>query len=147
MRRPKSMLKTKGKEAFKYCILVTILFFLWGFSYGLLNTLNNEISQIANQTVGQTLGLTSAYFGAYFFGALTVGQWTLRVGGFKATFITGLCIYGTGTLMFWPSAVLTSYFLLPLIKCVFQEAPPPCTAAELEAQYRLVSEASAPTFM
>jgi len=109
MRRPKSMLKTKGKEAFKYCILVTILFFLWGFSYGLLNTLNNEISQIANQTVGQTLGLTSAYFGAYFFGALTVGQWTLRVGGFKATFITGLCIYGTGTLMFWPSAVLTSF--------------------------------------
>ncbi|PVH80503.1 MFS general substrate transporter [Cadophora sp. DSE1049] len=109
MRRPKSMLKTKGKEAFKYCILVTILFFLWGFSYGLLNTLNNEISQIANQTVGQTLGLTSAYFGAYFFGALTVGQWALRVGGFKATFITGLCIYGTGTLMFWPSAVLTSF--------------------------------------
>ncbi|KAK0109336.1 hypothetical protein ONS96_003155 [Cadophora gregata f. sp. sojae] len=109
MKRPKSMLKTKGKEAFKYCITVTILFFLWGFSYGLLNTLNNEISQIAHQTVGQTLGLTSAYFGAYFFGALTVGQWALRVGGFKATFITGLCIYGTGTLMFWPSAVLTSF--------------------------------------
>ncbi|KAG4437240.1 hypothetical protein IFR05_007294 [Cadophora sp. M221] len=109
MKRPKSMLKTRGKESFKYCIIVTILFFLWGFSYGLLNTLNNEISQIANQTISQTLGLTSAYFGAYFFGALTVGQWALRVGGFKATFITGLCIYGTGTLMFWPSAVLTSF--------------------------------------
>ncbi|KAL2071825.1 hypothetical protein VTL71DRAFT_13060 [Oculimacula yallundae] len=109
MRRPKSMLKTRGKESFKYCTMVTILFFLWGFSYGLLNTLNNEISQIANQTISQTIGLTSAYFGAYFFGALTVGQWALRVGGFKATFITGLCIYGTGTLMFWPSAVLTSF--------------------------------------
>ena len=109
MRRPKSMLKTKGAEAFKYCTTVTILFFLWGFSYGLLNTLNNEISKIARQSVSQTLGLTTAYFGAYFFGPLTVGQWTLRHGGFKVTFITGLCIYGTGTLMFWPSAVLTSF--------------------------------------
>lgn len=109
MKRPKSMLKTKGAEAFKYCTTVTILFFLWGFSYGLLNTLNNEISKVARQSASQTLGLTTAYFGAYFFGPLTVGQWTLRHGGFKATFITGLCIYGTGTLMFWPSAVLTSF--------------------------------------
>jgi len=109
MKRPKSMLKTKGMESFKYCTLVTILFFLWGFSYGLLNTLNTEISAIAKQTESQFLGLTTAYFGAYFFGAMTVGQWTLRHGGFKATFITGLCIYGTGTLMFWPCAVLTSY--------------------------------------
>jgi fucose permease len=109
MRRPKSMLKTKGWESFKYCALVTLLFFLWGFSYGLLNTLNDVISKIANETLSQTLGLESAYFGGYFFGALTVGQWVLRKGGFKATFITGLCIYGTGTLMFWPSAVLTSF--------------------------------------
>ncbi|KAF4636596.1 hypothetical protein G7Y89_g1482 [Cudoniella acicularis] len=109
MKKPKSMLKTRGMECFKYCTAVTILFFLWGFSYGLLNTLNNEISAIAHQSVGQTLGLTTAYFGAYFFGAMTVGQWVLRCYGFKATFITGLCIYGTGTLMFWPSAVLMSF--------------------------------------
>jgi hypothetical protein len=109
MKRPKSMLKARGRESFKYCTLVTILFFLWGFSYGLLNTLNNEISKVAHQSTSQTLSLTSAYFGAYFFGSLTVGQIVLRKGGFKATFITGLCIYGTGTLMFWPSAVLTSY--------------------------------------
>ena len=109
MKRPRSMLKTKGMESFKYCAIVTILFFLWGFSYGLLNTLNYQISKIANQSTSQTLGLTTAYFGAYFFGAMTVGQAVLRLWGFKATFICGLCIYGTGTLMFWPSAVLTSF--------------------------------------
>jgi len=109
MKRPKSMLKTRGTESFKYCTMVTILFFLWGFSYGLLNTLNIEISQIAGQSTAQRLGLTTSYFGAYFFGAMTVGQWVLRNWGFKATFISGLCIYGTGTLMFWPSAVLTSF--------------------------------------
>lgn len=109
MKKPKSMLKTRGVESFKYCTAVTILFFLWGFSYGLLNSLNNEISDMTEQSTSQTLGLTTAYFGAYFFGSMTVGQWTLRHVGFKATFITGLCVYGTGTLMFWPSAVLSSF--------------------------------------
>ncbi|KUJ15944.1 MFS general substrate transporter [Mollisia scopiformis] len=109
MRRPKSMLKTKDMESFKYCTIVTILFFLWGFSYGLLNTLNDEIANIAGESTAERLGLSTAYFGAYLFGGLTIGQWVLRKAGFKATFIVGLCIYGTGTLMFWPSAVLTSF--------------------------------------
>ncbi|KAM3086943.1 hypothetical protein ACMFMG_001059 [Clarireedia jacksonii] len=109
MKKPKSMMKTRGKESLKYCTMVTILFFLWGFSYGLLNTLNVEIAGLANMSESQTIGLTSAYFGGYLLGPLTVGQWVLRHSGFKSTFITGLCIYGVGTLMFWPSAVLTSF--------------------------------------
>lgn len=110
MMQTKSMLETRGKESFKYCATVTILFSLWGFSSGLLNILNSEISTIAHQTtVTQTLGLAVAYWSGYFFGPLTVGQWVLRHGGFKATFICGLCIFGTGTLMFWPSAVLASF--------------------------------------
>ncbi|RAL58987.1 hypothetical protein DID88_009016 [Monilinia fructigena] len=109
MRVPKTMMKTRGREVFKYCIMVTILFFLWGFSYGLLNRLNREIAVLANYSESQTIGLSAAYFGAYVAGALTAGQWVLRHSGFKATFIAGLCIYGTGTLMFWPSAVLTSF--------------------------------------
>lgn len=128
MKRPKSMLKTSALESFKYCTIVSILFFLWGFSYGLLNTLNNVVADVADMSTAQTLGLTSIYFGGgYFFGPLLVGEWLLRhdehhrsrkkkdgsgvpsVGGFKATFITGLLIYGIGTIMFWPSAVLAAY--------------------------------------
>ncbi|KAI0394120.1 fucose permease [Xylariaceae sp. FL0594] len=131
MRRPKSMIRTSVKDSFKYCTIVSILFLLWGFSYGLLNTLSNVVADISNMTVPETLGLTSIYFGAgYFFGPLLVGEWILRhdehqrlklekrrrnnslevgIGGFKATFIMGLCIYGVGTIIFWPSAVLTSF--------------------------------------
>lgn len=127
MKRPKSMIKTSPSESLRYCIIVTVLFLLWGFSYGLLNTLNTVIAEIANMSMAETIGLTSAYFGGgYFFGPLVVGEWVLRhdeharfhhrrhknrdpVGGFKATFIMGLCIYGIGTIMFWPCAVLSSF--------------------------------------
>ncbi|TQS38444.1 hypothetical protein Golomagni_01049 [Golovinomyces magnicellulatus] len=109
MNHPKSMLKTQGWESFKYCAIVTTLFSLWGFSYGLLNTLNTTISSVTHPLASHSLSLGTAYFSAYFIGALTVGQYMLRFFGFKEAFITGLAIYGTGTLMFWPSAVLTSY--------------------------------------
>ncbi|KUI74234.1 L-fucose-proton symporter [Cytospora mali] len=130
MKRPKSMIKTSPVESLRYCIVVTILFLLWGFSYGLLDTLNTVIASVADMSTAETLGLTSAYFGGgYFFGPIIVGEWVLRhdeharfrnrrrrrhkhrdsVGGFKATFITGLSIYGIGTIMFWPCAVLASF--------------------------------------
>ncbi|KAI1336543.1 major facilitator superfamily domain-containing protein [Xylariaceae sp. FL0016] len=129
MRKPKSMIRTSTKDSFKYCGIVTVLFMLWGFSYGLLNTLSSVVAAISGMSVAETLGLNSIYFGAgYFFGPLLVGEWILRhdehrrlerrekkangdekIGGFKATFMLGLCIYGIGTIMFWPSAVLTSF--------------------------------------
>ncbi|KAI1879182.1 hypothetical protein JX265_002136 [Neoarthrinium moseri] len=125
IKKPKSIIRTSAADSWRYCTMVTVLFLLWGFSYGLLNTLNNAIASVASMTSAQTIGLTSMYFGVgYFLGPLVVGEWILRrdehrrtkkhdgtptVGGFKATFILGLCIYGTGTIMFWPSAVLTSF--------------------------------------
>ena len=127
MTKPKSMLRANGAESFKYCTIVSILFLLWGFSYGLLNTLNNAVAAINNESTAQTLGLSAIYWGGgYFFGPLLVGEWILRrdehnrtkrhkrndaenVGGYKVTFIVGLCIYGIGTIIFWPSAVTASY--------------------------------------
>lgn len=134
--KPKSMLKTSSSESLRYCSTVTILFFLWGFSYGSLNTLNNVVASINDLSEAQTLGLTAAYFGGgYFFGPLLVGEWILRrdehnrsrrrrknddesIGGFKVTFICGLCIYGTGTIILWPSAVTNSYGGFMLSNCV-----------------------------
>jgi len=113
-KQPKSMVKMSGKESYFPLALVTILFFLWGFAYGLLDVLNSQFQLIVRMSNGQLLGLHSAYFGAYFVGPLTFGRLILKKWGFRATFITGLCIYGCGTLIFWPSAVLASFpaFLL-----------------------------------
>lgn len=40
---------------------------------------------------------------------LTFSGWIVRKFGYKWTFIAGLCIYGVGSLMFWPSAVYKSF--------------------------------------
>ncbi|ETS83006.1 hypothetical protein PFICI_04882 [Pestalotiopsis fici W106-1] len=89
--------------------LVTILFFLWGFAYGLLDVLNAKFQTALDITAAKAGGLQGAYFGAYFIGPLTYSGWFVRKLGYRWTFIIGLCIYGVGALMFWPSAVYRSF--------------------------------------
>ena len=89
--------------------LVTLLFFLWGFAYGLLDVLNAKFQTSLNITAAKAGGLQGSYFGAYFIGPLTYSGWLVRRFGYRWTFIAGLCIYGVGALMFWPSAVYKSF--------------------------------------
>lgn len=106
---PKSMLHMSNKESLFPLALVTILFFIWGFAYGLLSVLNGQFQMIAKLTTSQSLGLHSAYFAGYLVAPLTFGKTILKKWGFRGCFVLGLCIYGCGTLVFWPSAVLTSF--------------------------------------
>ncbi len=43
--------------------LVTVLFFLWGFSYGLLDTLNKHFQNTLGIDKARSSGLQAAYFG------------------------------------------------------------------------------------
>ena len=88
--------------------LVTILFFMWGFAYGLLDVLNSHFQVALEISQGQSGGLQAAYFGAYFIGPLTYSGWIVRKFGYRWAFIFGLCVYGVGALMFWPSGVKRS---------------------------------------
>ncbi|CAI7629384.1 unnamed protein product [Penicillium pancosmium] len=108
MKNPESMLKLNNKESIAPIALTTLLFFLWGFAYGLLDMLNSQFQTIVHLDSWHSLGLHGAYFGGYVIAPLLVGRPVLKIWGFKSTFITGLCIYACGTLVFWPSAVLTS---------------------------------------
>ncbi|KAI5799126.1 major facilitator superfamily domain-containing protein [Peziza echinospora] len=90
-------------------MLVTILFFLWGFAYGLLDVLNKHFQVTLNVSRGQSSGLQAAYFGAYPVASLTFAGFVLRRYGYKATFIMGLCLFGVGALLFWPSAKYRSF--------------------------------------
>src|SRR5271154_893612 len=97
------------KQSIVPCILVTILFFLWGFAYALLDVLNAKFQTTLNITAAKAGGLQGAYFGAYFIGPTTYSGYIVRKFGYRWTFITGLIIYGIGALMFWPSAVYRSF--------------------------------------
>jgi fucose permease len=88
---------------------VCVLFFLWGFAYALVGSLSVQIQNLLGYPPSHTIALHAAYYGAYFVGPLLVGYWVLKSEGFKATFITGLAIFATGALSFWPSSVLRSY--------------------------------------
>jgi hypothetical protein len=46
--------------------LVTVLFFLWGFSYGLLDTLNKHFQKVLDIDRARSAGLQAAYFGYAF---------------------------------------------------------------------------------
>ncbi|KAH7324088.1 major facilitator superfamily domain-containing protein [Rhexocercosporidium sp. MPI-PUGE-AT-0058] len=89
--------------------LVTVLFFLWGFSYGLLDTLNKHFQNTLGITRSRSSGLQAAYFGAYPLASLGHANWILRHYGYKPVFIWGLCLYGIGALVAWPCLLHRSF--------------------------------------
>lgn len=109
MDRDKNMLKLSNRQSLWAVFVVTVIFFLWGFAYGLLGILNAQFQKAAHLVEGQALGLQGAYYAGYFIAPQTLGRFFLHRYGFKSTMIAGLCVYGAGTLVFWPSAVLLSY--------------------------------------
>jgi len=90
-------------------LVVSILFFLWGFAYGLLGTLNSEIINLLSISPARSIALHNAYWLGYLVGPPAIGHWVLTRVGFKAAFMTGLAIYACGAMAFWPSSVLRSY--------------------------------------
>ncbi|KAI0154401.1 MFS general substrate transporter [Xylariaceae sp. FL1272] len=89
--------------------LVTILFFLWGFSYGLLDTLNKKFQNALDITKSRSAGLQGAYFGAYPLASLGHANWILRHYGYRATFIWGLVLYGIGAFVAIPAIKAESF--------------------------------------
>ena len=109
MKGQKSVVQVTTRESVFPITMVTILFFIWGFEYGLLDVLNAQFQRAASMDAVQSTSIHSAYFAGYFFGPLLVGRLVLKHWGFKACYTVGLSIYGCGTLIFWPAAVLTSF--------------------------------------
>jgi FHS family L-fucose permease-like MFS transporter len=63
--RTKAAELTLRESLYPIC-LVTVLFFLWGFSYGLLDTLNKHFQNTLGITRVRSSGLQAAYFGRVF---------------------------------------------------------------------------------
>jgi MFS transporter, FHS family, L-fucose permease len=96
-------------------ILVTALFFLWGFAYGLLDVLNKHFQEALNITRSRSTLIQAAYFGAYFLIALPAGLFMNKY-GYKKGIVLGLLCYALGAFLFYPAAQQASFnfFLLAL---------------------------------
>jgi FHS family L-fucose permease-like MFS transporter len=105
---------SRNKYLFPF-IMITSLFFLWGFAYGLLDVLNKHFQETLNITKSRSTLLQAAYFGAYFLVALPAGIFMNKY-GYKKGVILGLLLYAAGAFMFYPAAEQSSFnfFLLAL---------------------------------
>lgn len=98
---------TKNKYLFPL-IMITSLFFMWGFAYGLLDVLNKHFQEALNITKTRSTLLQAAYFGAYFLIALPAGLFMNKY-GYKKGVILGLLLYATGAFLFYPAAENSSF--------------------------------------
>lgn len=105
---------SKNKYLFPL-IMITSLFFMWGFAYGLLDVLNKHFQEALNITKSRSTLLQAAYFGAYFLVALPAGIFMNKY-GYKKGIIMGLLLYAVGAFLFYPAAEQSSFnaFLLAL---------------------------------
>jgi FHS family L-fucose permease-like MFS transporter len=95
--------------------VVSALFFLWAIPNNLNDILIRQFMK--SFAIGRLqAGLVqSAFYMGYFLLAIPAGLVT-RKAGYKAGILTGLCLFGTGALLFWPAALADryAYFLIAL---------------------------------
>src|SRR6202047_4544230 len=96
-------------------ILVTFLFFLWGIPNNLNDVLIRQFMKSFSISRFQAGLVQSAFYMGYFLLAMPAAL-MMRKAGYKAGFVTGLCLYALGTFLFWPGALVGRYefFLLAL---------------------------------
>lgn len=89
-------------------ILVTVLFFLWGIPNNLNDVLIRQFMKSFAISRFQAGLIQSAFYLGYFVLAMPAAMIMRRL-GYKAGFVIGLLLFGLGTLLFWPAAVVGRY--------------------------------------
>ena len=89
-------------------VMITTLFFMWGFVHNLDPILIPHLRRSFSLTVLQSALVDSAVFIAYFVMALPAGL-LIRQAGYKTAIICGLLLFATGSLMFIPAANTQQY--------------------------------------
>ena len=96
-------------------ILVTALFFFWGIPNNLNDILIKQFMKSFEITRFKAGLVQSAFYMGYFTLCIPAAL-LMRKYGYKAGLVIGLFLYGTGTFLFWPAAIVQrySFFLFAL---------------------------------
>ncbi len=91
-------------------ILITSLFFLWGFARSILDVLNKHFQQQMEISLTQSTLIQAATYIAYALMALPAGIFITRY-GYRRGVVFGLLLFGLGSIAFIPGDLLGSFAL------------------------------------
>lgn len=90
-------------------LLISTLFFMWGFAHSILEVLNPHFQEKFQISKTMASMVQAAVYGGYFLMALPAG-YIIQRWGYKAGVLTGLLLYGVGALLFIPGAQIDSFY-------------------------------------
>lgn len=108
------------KEYMLPFVLVTSLFFLWGFAHAILDVLNKHFQELLDITRTRSAMLQVLFYFGYFVMAIPAGLF-INKHGYRKGVVFGLLLYGIGSLFFIPGEHWMSFnfflFSLFVIAC------------------------------
>jgi len=89
-------------------ILVTSLFFMWGFFRSILDLLNKHFQTLLDISITKSAYVQGAFFLGYFLLALPAGSFINRF-GYRRGVVFGLVLFAIGSLLFIPGGYLLNF--------------------------------------
>lgn len=113
-------MKVQKDKVLTAIILVTSLFFLWGFAHSILDVLNKHFQSVLVITKAHSAMVQMVVYGGYFLMALPAGAF-LQKYSYRKGIVLGLVLYSLGALLFIPAERVMSFeyflFCLFIIGC------------------------------
>jgi FHS family L-fucose permease-like MFS transporter len=101
-------------------ILVTSLFFLWGFAHGCLDVLNKHFQELLNMSKAKSAFVQFVFYGGYFLMAIPAGL-LMQKFGYKKGILFGLLLFAAGAFLMLPATLIQTFgsflFCLFVISC------------------------------
>ena len=104
-----------NRQYFVPFVLITSLFFLWGFARAILDLLNKHFQNTLNISITQSSFIQVTTYLGYFITGIPAG-WFINRHGYRLGVVLGLLLFGFGSLLFIPLSALHSFntFLIAL---------------------------------
>lgn len=98
-----------SKEFLVPFILITSLFFLWGFARAILDVLNKHFQNELDISITQSSLIQVTTYLGYFLMAIPAG-WFINRHGYRLGVVVGLMLFGIGALLFIPCSAMGAFY-------------------------------------
>ena len=98
-----------NKQYFLPFVLVTSLFFLWGFARAILDVLNKHFQNELDISITQSSLIQVTTYLGYFLMAIPAG-WFINRRGYRLGVVFGLMLFAIGAFLFIPSALAGTFY-------------------------------------